>query len=218
MRPLPLSKQRRLAAGELLFMQGDQADSLFLVTEGSLRIFMRDGTRTVDLTQIQVGEIIGEMAILDPAPRAASAQATVPTAVIEISAQDLHQQLDQLPGWMNSLIRTLSQRLRDMNDRQKLEDQKSAIPCLWSMLAQMTADQPGIGIPMGALCREVHHLCGMPEQNLERLVKRLNGIAWVLDSQNHIHCPNAQLYLQDSLNTNAPISLQIQQALNPPST
>jgi CRP-like cAMP-binding protein len=189
MKPLPRRNEKRLNHGELLFMQGDPGESLFLVTEGKLRIFVRDGAQNIELGHIETGEILGEMALLDPAPRAASAQAVGLCTVIEIGGEDLKAQMEAAPNWFTSLIRVLTQRLREMNERQVLADQKAAVPCIWNVIHQM--DPSGqLQIPMNAIAREVHHLTGMSQTNLTRLIKKLHPIAWTLQGEN-IHCPQA---------------------------
>ena len=62
---------RRVRAGGVIFREGEQADELFVIKSGYVRIQV--GNRTMaDLT---VDNIFGEMALIDSEPRSATAEA-----------------------------------------------------------------------------------------------------------------------------------------------
>jgi len=64
-----------LAAGQTLFREGDVATTAFLIERGSLRVTAeRDGVPVV-LGDLHAGSLVGEMAVLDDLPRAATATA-----------------------------------------------------------------------------------------------------------------------------------------------
>jgi CRP/FNR family transcriptional regulator, cyclic AMP receptor protein len=76
---------KHLKPGEILFMKGEPANSMYLVKSGVIRILKREGSTMQELAQLESGELFGEMAILDPAPRSATAQAQNNACVIEIT-------------------------------------------------------------------------------------------------------------------------------------
>ena len=59
---------------------------MFLLLDGAVRIVCDapDGVR-IEVAKLEAGDLLGEMAILDPAPRAASAIALDPTTVLLIA-------------------------------------------------------------------------------------------------------------------------------------
>lgn len=110
-----------LQPGEVLFNENDQAESLYIIQKGQIRLFRPKGRGFVDLAVLRVGEVIGEMAYFDPSSRkrSASASAIVQTEVIEISFQALDKTMTGLNPWFKTLINTLADRLRKSNEKVK---------------------------------------------------------------------------------------------------
>ncbi|MDL1902790.1 cyclic nucleotide-binding domain-containing protein, partial [Anaerolineae bacterium CFX9] len=61
-------KPRTVAAGEILFRQGEPGDAMFLIRSGQIRIFIedeKDGERSeVTLRQYGAGQLVGEFSLL----------------------------------------------------------------------------------------------------------------------------------------------------------
>ncbi len=110
-----------LQPGEILFNDNDQAESLYIIQKGQIRLFKPKGRGYVDLAVLRAGEVIGEMAYFDPnsRKRSASASAIMQTEVIEISFQALDKTMTSLNPWFKTLINTLADRLRKSNEKIK---------------------------------------------------------------------------------------------------
>jgi CRP-like cAMP-binding protein len=108
--------------GQLLFREGDPGDTLVLVTDGSMVVSMlhTDGTE-VELAQAGVGQVLGEMACLDPSPRAATVMALAPTVVAELSRDALTALRSAAPAVaaliIGEVIRVVTLRLRELEAR-----------------------------------------------------------------------------------------------------
>ncbi|MCD6507010.1 SpoIIE family protein phosphatase [Candidatus Poribacteria bacterium] len=100
--------------GDVLIEQGDPGDALYLVIEGSVRI-LRDG---VEITQRGAGECIGEMALIDNAPRSASVVAAEPMRAIRITRDDFWRMIEEYPSVARRLLRLLTSRIRQDTLRQ----------------------------------------------------------------------------------------------------
>ena len=74
-------RERRLSANEILFRQGDAGDTMMIVHHGALSVRVRrpDGL-DAEVAEVHGGEVLGEMSIVDPAPRSATVVATAPLA------------------------------------------------------------------------------------------------------------------------------------------
>lgn len=70
----------------------------------------RDQTKTI--ATCGAGEIIGEMSIIDTAPRSASAVAVAPTVCVAYSAEEILDVLQNDPQEALSYVRTLIRRVR----------------------------------------------------------------------------------------------------------
>ena len=65
---------RNFIDGEYLFRQGDDANTIFLVKSGSVKIFKEANGNKIELSTIVEGEVIGTLSLLEK-KRTASAQA-----------------------------------------------------------------------------------------------------------------------------------------------
>jgi response regulator RpfG family c-di-GMP phosphodiesterase len=109
---------------EFLILEGGNGDEMFWVLEGSFDILKtnQNGEKTV-VGQVNSGELVGEMSFLDELPRSASIRAQVDSEVLSIPQSKFADVLDKQPRWFRSLMKTLSQRLRDANIRNSDKDE-----------------------------------------------------------------------------------------------
>ena len=122
---------RHLKAGEVLFNDGEVADSLFIIQKGQLRLFKPKGKGFIEIAVLRTGEVIGEMAYFDDdgsgGKRSCSAAAMVATEVIEISFVAFAKTMSALNPWFKTIINTLAARLRKNNIRMReLESNSTA--------------------------------------------------------------------------------------------
>jgi CRP/FNR family transcriptional regulator, cyclic AMP receptor protein len=106
-------RTRTLSKDEVLFNKGEEGDSLFIINSGRVKIVTHDSQgNEVILNQVEAGEIIGEMALLDFEPRSAGVVALEETSVMELSREDFMEILSGQPELALSIIRDLISRLR----------------------------------------------------------------------------------------------------------
>jgi CRP/FNR family cyclic AMP-dependent transcriptional regulator len=122
---------RQLRPGELLFNDGDNADSLYIIQKGQIRLYKPKGKGFIEIAVLRTGEVIGEMAFFDEdgsgKKRSASGAAMVPTEIIEISFVAFAKTMATLNPWFKTIINTLANRLRKANSRIKeLESNSTA--------------------------------------------------------------------------------------------
>jgi CRP-like cAMP-binding protein len=114
-------KPRHLAAGRLVFKEGEPADSMYVVLSGSVKIFLKDGTgKEVVLDTKKPGEYFGEM-MLDYRPRSASIVTLEPSEFAVISRDDFQVFLRQHPEAAEQVILNLIRITRGMNERARGE-------------------------------------------------------------------------------------------------
>lgn len=107
--------------GEILFHEGDNAESLYIIQKGQIRLYRPKGRGFVDIAILRNGEVIGEMAYFDEdnTKRSCSAAAIVTTEVIEISFTAFEKTMAGLNPWFKTIINTLANRLRKTNEKVK---------------------------------------------------------------------------------------------------
>lgn len=98
-------------AGETVFRQGDPRTFMFVVNEGEVEI--RVGNKVVEV--VQPGGIFGEMAMIDGAPRTATAVARSDCKLIPIDPQRFQFLVQQTPYFAIEVMRVLADRLRRAN-------------------------------------------------------------------------------------------------------
>ena len=80
----------KLQDNQTLFQAGEPGESLFLVREGEVELFIKDTTgQKIILDITRAGDFFGEIALLDSGPRTATALALTPTELIELDRGDL---------------------------------------------------------------------------------------------------------------------------------
>ncbi len=103
---------RRVTAGEILFEKGEPGDSMVLVLEGQIEV--RLGDKVVDT--IGLYGIAGEMALIDAAPRSATAVASKAGEVAVIDRQTFLDLVRENPAFSLYVMRLMAARIRRMND------------------------------------------------------------------------------------------------------
>ena len=107
--------RRSYARGDTVFLHGDPAGDVFVVVSGQIKLTLgaRDG-REVLIEIRGEGEIIGEMALIDQAPRSASGFAlTTPTDVLVLSTRDFGRLIDEDLGLTRRLLDEMVRKLRE---------------------------------------------------------------------------------------------------------
>lgn len=109
-------RSKHLDSNEVLFNENDSAQSMFIVKKGVIRILKMGYLGETTIAQINPGEFVGEMAVVDGSPRSATAKASVDTELLELSSENFSLlKKEHSPvaiKIMDLLLRLLSARLR----------------------------------------------------------------------------------------------------------
>jgi CRP-like cAMP-binding protein len=101
------------AAGATIVNKGEPAHEMFLLRKG--RVAIQPGGETVE--EIAPGGIFGEMALIDHAPRSASAVAIEDSEIIPIDERLFFILVQDAPYFALDVMRVLTDRIRNMNQR-----------------------------------------------------------------------------------------------------
>jgi NTE family protein len=102
----------RLAAGEWLFHEGDPGDAMFVVQTGRLEVV--DEATGLVLREEGRGDALGELALLDGSPRAASVRAARTSDLLAIGRAEFEELLHGSPALPLALTRILGRQLREV--------------------------------------------------------------------------------------------------------
>lgn len=101
----------RLDAGQTLFNQGDTADAAYIVVTGRLQLTATDDTTTTLDVSIGRGDIVGELGVIEQAPRSASAVATRDTTLARLSVEAFETLTARHPKLMLQVFRKILTRV-----------------------------------------------------------------------------------------------------------
>ena len=99
-------------SGEILFTEGEGGDKTYVIMAGEIDIFKESGGRKFFLATRQKGDVIGEMSLIDQAPRFASGRARTDCKLLSISHENFEHLLETSPSAARVLLATISERLR----------------------------------------------------------------------------------------------------------
>jgi CRP/FNR family transcriptional regulator, cyclic AMP receptor protein len=113
----------KYSPGSVLMSQGEKGLGLFILTKGTVRITRKnspDGAEEV-LATAGVGDVIGELALLDDLPRSATVTAVDEVTVLKLALWEfrrfLRRSLRSDPDVGLDLLAVLSRRLRKAEQR-----------------------------------------------------------------------------------------------------
>lgn len=132
-----IASSTQFAAGQVIFEEGDPCDRLYIITSGAVEIstLISDDARQV-LGELRRGSECGEMALIDDAPRSATARALEATTLLSVGRDAFLDLIEHNATFaakaLINLSRTLSKRLRATNDVLRRT-------ALWSLKAAQAA-------------------------------------------------------------------------------
>ncbi len=111
------STRRSLVRGDTLFSEGDPPDALYVVTKGRIAIAIANpiDRRESVVALMEVGDLFGEMGMLDDRPRSAMARALQPSAVLTVPYPPVLAMFESHPTLLWNVTRLLAGRLRTMD-------------------------------------------------------------------------------------------------------
>jgi CRP-like cAMP-binding protein len=103
-----ISEVIEVAEGTVLARSGQPGEEFFLILDGSAHVEVSARKRA----RLQPGQYFGEMSLLDGGPRSATVVADTPLRLLVIKRRDFSTLLREAPELTQSLLATLSRRVR----------------------------------------------------------------------------------------------------------
>jgi len=124
-----------LSAGSVLMEEGSPGGSLYVVLEGEFEITKRSGQQDVVLAVRGAGEVLGEMSLLDNAPRSATVRAIKDSRLLKIDQSAFQRLLSSSPSATLSILHTVTSRLRNTEAMLQQHEKMAALGTLAAGLA-----------------------------------------------------------------------------------
>lgn len=139
-------------AGERIIEEGAPGNSMFIVLDGELEVTKREGDRDILLATRRPGEFLGEMSLLEQAPRSASVRAVRQSTLLAIGPEAFQALLSHRPAAATTLLRTVAGRLRSTEASLVQSDKLASLGTLAAGLAHE------LNNPAAAIQRSIGYL------------------------------------------------------------
>jgi CRP-like cAMP-binding protein len=190
---------RHFAAGEVVFREGDESDTCYVVRSGHARATRehQDG-RSITLARFGPGDIFGELAMFDNEKRSATVEALEPTEAIAILGGDMRRLLREHPDIAVKLIAAIARRLRETNERLARQSFQTVQSRVAAVLAQLVEAARAEGAPDGDVLitvtqAEVAQLAGSSRESASRFLAVLERAGIISQGRGRlvVHDPDA---------------------------
>lgn len=104
--------RRSYGANVTLLHQADEAGPVVVLLDGRVKIAVSNGGRQAILGVVGAGELIGELAAIDGAPRSTTVTTLEPVAALVVPRSEFVALLDSRPRIALAILRTVARRLR----------------------------------------------------------------------------------------------------------
>lgn len=137
---------RAFDAGQVIFREGDQSDTCYVVRCGHARAIREHGDgRTLTLAHFGPGDIFGELAMFDDERRSATVEALDDVEAIAVLGTDMRRLLRDHSGLALKLVISLGRRLRDANERISRQSFQTVQSRVAGVLGQLVAQAQAEG-------------------------------------------------------------------------
>jgi len=171
---------------QVFVMEQDYGESVFLMRSGlaKVRTFTADGDEVV-ISVLGAGDVFGEMAALDGAPRSADVVALTPLKLVKMRAAPFSALLQAQPSFSLALAQLMASRLRNLNQRFALQSGDATTRMLDS-LAYLASKSSADGDPTAEIPplaqKEIALIAGLARETASRTLSKLRTRGTVMDA------------------------------------
>jgi CRP/FNR family transcriptional regulator, cyclic AMP receptor protein len=169
---------RTFKPGEVLFEEGTKGREMYIINEGKVGVYKQGPDGLTELAQIEKGGVIGEMSLLDAMPRSATVKAIETSKAMLINELTFSQAVQNIPAWLNSIIKIIVNRLRDANkrvDQSPLRDRERGVISLMLLLLPVYRYEFGASVALdyNLVCVEAYYVCRLRKSDIVKIIDQL---------------------------------------------
>ena len=171
--------------GDAIIHEGEQGDSLYIITSGKVKLSRRapDGRENL-LSILGQSDMFGELSIFDPGPRTSSAVCVTDVSVVSMDRAALRRWIAERPDISDQLLRVLARRLRRTNNNLAdliFTDVPGRVAKALLQLAQRFGSQEGgyIRVTHDLTQEEIAQLVGASRETVNKALAEFAHRGWL---------------------------------------
>ncbi len=189
---------RSFAPGQMVFGEGDESDTCYIVRSGQARAIRRhsDG-RTITLATFGPGDFFGELAMFEVERRSATVEAIEETELVGVLGGDMRRLMSEHPDIAVRLAIALGRRLRETNERlsrQSFQTVQSRVAVvLGELAAEEAGENGGKDVLVTATQADLAQLAGSSRESASRFLAVLERAGVISQGRGRliVHDPQA---------------------------
>jgi CRP/FNR family cyclic AMP-dependent transcriptional regulator len=164
----------------ILMHEGEPPDAMYVVVEGRVKIYVSDSDgKELVLDSLSPGEFFGELALIDGSPRSATVVTTTETTISKILKTDFDHCLEASPKIAINLLKSLSKRIRILNDNIKDLALLDVYGRVASTIIRLAHERSGIMITDPITQQELANMVGASREMVSRVIKTLKSEGYI---------------------------------------
>jgi CRP-like cAMP-binding protein len=170
---------REYRAGDVLFLEGESGEEMYVIQSGSVQVSKRIGDEERPLATLGRGEFLGEMAILNGKARTASAIVLEDTKCLVIDAKTLETMIQKNPEIAMRLVKKLAKRLDAADALVQIllnPDPRARVLLGLKRHAETFGEQTANGIKVNVSPHDLAHEVGIDVEDVYDVLARLRRL------------------------------------------
>lgn len=174
---------------QIIFKEGDASNTAYLIKIGCVNIFKVIDNKRVVLSNLKAGQIFGEMSAVSEKFRTASAMAAEYTDLIVIDQQAVDEYMKKSPVIIQSLVRSLINRLKATNEMISIEPSTNVFLSICHIINLMNLEyinsksdsawKQKDGLNYMELSGKIKEILSINQFEIDTVIKKLSSLSLV---------------------------------------
>jgi CRP-like cAMP-binding protein len=180
--------------GQIIFCEFEKGDDFYLIQTGRVKIskIVKDKEKTMDV--LTSGDIFGEMAILEEAPRSATATAVDQVSALHFNRDNFVTLMSSQPQLAFKLLVIFTKRIYDARRRLQillLDEPQAKVADVFLMLSEKEPNHKELKeIVLRTTVDDIAHWCGEPVEKIQPVIAHWSKLFKVELFADRLHVHN----------------------------
>lgn len=188
---------RQFSPGEVIFSDGEEAKEAFVLHHGRVRLIKRVGAAERGLRILRPGDLFGESALMNGAPRNQTAVALEEVVAVALDKDTFQQVLFSQPEVGARMLQQVIRRLRSAEDQIEIlmvrDAESKVVVALMKLAQQAQLDRPGGGkVELSLSPMELSTHVGLDVDAVKRVVQRLRDAGYLHIVEESVEIPDVE--------------------------